>query len=100
MTKITSRWVLPAMALIAGTAAAQSETPWAGFNAGLNIGGAFNDTCNSWTLNGATVDPTIETAFNSRNCPSNGSFVGGVQFGYNYQYKKLVFGFGAEYEGW
>jgi outer membrane immunogenic protein len=100
MTKITSRWALLVMALIAGTAAAQSETPWAGFNAGLNIGGAFNDTCNSWTLSGARVDPAIETAFNNRNCPSNGSFVGGVQFGYNYQYKRLVFGFGAEYEGW
>ncbi len=101
MTKRVSRSAaLLALLLIAGAASAQSETPWAGFYAGLNAGGAGNNTCNSLTLNGAKIDPAIDTAFYNRTCANGGTFVGGPQIGYNVQYDKLVLGFGVAYDIW
>lgn len=101
MTKLTGRAsALLALASIAGVACAQTDDPWAGFYAGLNAGGAWNNTCNSWTPSGAIIDPAIVTAFYNRNCPNDGSFVGGVQIGYDFQYKRLVWGFGVDYDAW
>src|SRR5271163_315883 len=101
MTNLTSRSAaFLALASIAGAASAQSDNPWAGLYAGANVGGAWNNTCNSWTPNGATIDPAIATAFYNRNCPNNSAFVGGAQIGYNFQYKKLVWGFGADLDAW
>jgi outer membrane immunogenic protein len=90
------------LAAIAGAASAQDviatqDKPWAGFYAGVNLGGAWNSTCNSWTqhnLNNTTG------AFNNRDCPNNGVFVGGVQIGYNFQSDQLVWGFGLDYDIW
>jgi opacity protein-like surface antigen len=101
MTKLTSRSVaLLASALIVGAARAQSDTPWAGVYAGPNAGAGRNSTCNNWTPNGATIGPAIASALDNRNCPSGGAFVGGVQFGYNVQYRKLILGLGADYDAW
>jgi outer membrane immunogenic protein len=91
---------LLALVSIAGVAFAQSEYSWDGFYAGIKAGGASNNTCNSWSLNGATIDPAIAAAFNNRTCPNNSAFVGGVQIGDNFQYKRLVWGFGAEFNDW
>jgi len=101
MTNLTSRSVaLLALALIAGAAHAQSDTPWAGSYAGLNAGGGRNNTCNSWTPNAAMIDPAIVPVFYNRTCPGGGAFVGGVQIGYNVQYRKLILGLGADYDAW
>jgi outer membrane protein OmpA-like peptidoglycan-associated protein len=103
--KILSGWLL-ASGLITGAASAQdviatSDTAqWAGFYIGLNAGGAWNHTCNSWTPAGPIVDPAIANAFYNRNCPNNGVFVGGAQIGYNFQYDHLVWGFGLDYDYW
>jgi len=91
---------LAALASFAGAAFAQKEYSWDGVYAGLNMGGASNDTCNSWSLNGAAIDPAVAAAFNSRTCPNSSTFVGGVQVGDNFQYKRLVWGFGAEFDDW
>ena len=91
---------LLAMLSISGAAYAQSDYAWDGVYAGFNAGEGSNNTCNSWSLNGATVDPTITDAFSNRNCPNNSTFVGGVQIGDNFQYKRLVWGFGAEFGYW
>jgi outer membrane immunogenic protein len=87
---------------IAGVASAQDviatqSNPWAGFYAGVNIGGAWNSTCNSWTQNNLNNNTG---AFNNRDCPNNGVFVGGVQIGYNFQSDQLVWGFGLDYDIW
>lgn len=101
MMKLARRRVgLLAMISIAGAACAQSEYSWDGFYGGLNAGGASNSTCNGWSLDGATFDPTIAATFSNRTCPSNSTFVGGVQIGDNFQYKRLVWGFGAEFDDW
>ena len=88
MAQIASRLLFVlSLASMAGGAFAQSDTPWSGGYAGLNLGGASSNACNSWTASG--------TAFDIRNCPSN-TFVGGVQIGDNFQYKKLVWGLEAD----
>jgi opacity protein-like surface antigen len=67
---------LVAMISIAGAACAQSDYSWDGLYAGLNAGGASNTTCNSWSLDSATFDPTIAAAF-SKNFTSTGWVAGG-----------------------
>jgi outer membrane immunogenic protein len=100
VAKLRSRSAaLLAFVSIAGAVRAQSDNPWAGFYAGLNAGGAWSDTCNSATLNGAMIEPGIAAAFYNRNCPG-GTFVGGVQLGDNFQYKRLVWGIGADLDAW
>jgi outer membrane immunogenic protein len=94
-----------ASAFFAHAASAQdvittSGTDWRGFYVGANLGGAWNSTCNSWTPSGPIIDPAVATAFYNRNCPNNGTFVGGVQIGYNFQKDQLVWGFGLDYDAW
>ena len=87
---------------ISGVASAQivtAEAPvadWRGFYAGLNIGGAWNTTCNTWSAHGPLANTA---AFENRNCPNNSSFVGGVQLGYNFQRGNLVWGLGLDFDG-
>ena len=84
--KLISRLAgLLVLASIAGAASAQDviatvTNQWEGFYAGANIGGAWNTTCNTWTLNNVT-NPVAVNLFNNRNCPNNGTFIGGVQIG-------------------
>jgi outer membrane protein OmpA-like peptidoglycan-associated protein/opacity protein-like surface antigen len=91
--------VLLALASI-GAARAQdssSITNWRGFYVGGNIGGAWSTTCNTWTANGPLANTP---AFNNRDCPNNGAFVGGAQIGYNFQSDQWVWGFGLDYDFW
>src|SRR5271155_136376 len=68
---------------------------WGGFYGGINLGGAANTTCNTWTANGPLANTA---AFNNRDCPNRTTFVGGVQIGYNFTYQQLVWGFGLDYD--
>ncbi|HME37621.1 MAG TPA: outer membrane beta-barrel protein [Steroidobacteraceae bacterium] len=88
------------MLAVADGASAQSQYSWDGVYAGANLGTASNNTCNSWSLTGAPIDPTIAAAFSNRTCPNNSAFVGGVRIGDNFQYKRLVWGLGAEVDDW
>lgn len=95
---------LLALASMAGAAHAQDviatvQNPWEGFFAGANIGGAWNHTCQSWEP-GDTIknNPALANAFYNRDCPSNGNFIGGVDFGYNFQFDQWVWGIKADYE--
>jgi outer membrane immunogenic protein len=103
--KLPSRLAgLLVLASMAGAASAQdviatTTNMWEGFYAGVNVGGAWNSTCNTWDLNNVS-NPTVVNAFNNRNCPNNGVFVGGVQIGYNFQYDQWVWGFGLDYDYW
>jgi outer membrane immunogenic protein len=103
--KLISRLAgLAVLASIAGAASAQDviatvTNQWEGFYLGANIGGAWNTTCNTWTLNNVT-NPVAVNLFNNRNCPNNGTFVGGVTLGYNFQYNEWVWGFGLDYDIW
>jgi outer membrane immunogenic protein len=105
--KLKSRLAaLLALTSIAGAASAQDviatvSNQWAGFYIGGNIGGAWNSTCNTWELNSANaIPPAVSNAFNNRDCPNNGVFVGGVQLGYNFQFNEWVWGFGLDYDIW
>ena len=88
-----------ALASLAGMACAQSDTPWSGGYAGLNLGEASTSACSTWTAGGPAVDPAGGPPFYSSNCASS-SFVGGVQVGDNFQYKRLVWGIEADLDLW
>jgi outer membrane immunogenic protein len=83
--------VLLALTLMTGRVSAQS-TQWDGFYLGASLGGENSNVCSTSTLTGLNIDPT--TATFSR-C-SSGGLVGGLQFGENFQTKRLVFGLGAD----
>ena len=89
-----------ALIYIAGVTPAVGEYAWDGLYAGLNVGEARNNTCDSWQLNGPIIDPTLVAAFSNRACPNNSTFVGGLQIGYNFQYGRLTWGIGADYDYW
>jgi len=103
--KLISRLAgLAVLASIAGAASAQDviatvTNQWEGFYAGGNIGGAWNNTCNSWEVNN-TASQVVQNVINARGCPNNGTFIGGVMIGYNFQYNEWVWGFGLDYEIW
>jgi outer membrane immunogenic protein len=101
MTRLTSRSAaLLGLALMAGGASSWNNNSWDGIYAGANAGGGSNTTCSSWALNGATIDPTIAATFSNRTCPNNDTFVGGVQIGDAFQYERLVWTFGADFDAW
>jgi outer membrane immunogenic protein len=78
---------------------ATQNTPWKGFYAGGNIGGAWNHTCSSWEP-GATIlnSPDLANKFYNRDCPNNGNFIGGVDLGYNFQIDQWVWGIKVDYD--
>jgi opacity protein-like surface antigen len=83
--------VLLALILMTSHAAAQS-TQWDGFYLGASLGGENSKVCSTSTLKGLNIDPTTATF---SGC-SSGGVLGGVQFGDNFQIKRLVLGLGAD----
>ena len=71
-----------------------------GFYAGANIGGAWSNTCNTWepgsVVRGICRLPTDFTIA----LPSDNAFIGGLQFGYNFQVNRIVWGLDFDYDGW
>jgi opacity protein-like surface antigen len=87
-------WV--ATLLVAGVAAAQSDTPWNGPYLGVSAGSGRGATCTRSTLNAATLDSAGLTL---TRCPSGG-LIGGAEFGDNFQIKRLVWGIAADVDAW
>jgi outer membrane protein OmpA-like peptidoglycan-associated protein/opacity protein-like surface antigen len=88
-----------ALLAVASIGAAQAEdvTDWRGFYGGGNLGGAWSTTCNTWTANGPLAGTA---AFNNRDCPNRGVFIGGPQIGYNFQHDAWVWGLEIDYDFW
>jgi outer membrane immunogenic protein len=100
MLRLASRLPLVlVLASMAGMACAQSDTPWSGGYAGVNLGEASKGTCNGWSTGGTATEPAGGTAFYNTNCAAS-TFVGGVQIGDNFQHKRLVWGFEADLDLW
>ena len=103
MKRAKSAAALALLASVGGVAFAQSVITtssghqWEGFYAGVNAGGAWNTTCNTWDAQ--TNSAVINNALNNRDCPNGGVFVGGVQFGYNFQSENIVWGLGVDWDG-
>ncbi len=97
---------VPAVSMIAcfGVTYARADVPadvpyWEGFYIGANMGGAWNATCNTWSLTGpAATDPALVGSFNHRDCPN--VLIGGGQLGYNFQNDRWVVGIGLDYDQW
>jgi outer membrane immunogenic protein len=82
--------------LVTGVASAQSDTPWNGPYFGASAGSGHGDTCTRSTLNAATLDSAGLTL---TRCPSGG-LIGGVEFGDDFQSKRLVWGIAADVDAW
>ena len=84
----------------AAAASAQNPIPWDGGYFGVNAGEASSHSCHTTAPAGATVDAPADAALTNTVCASGGDLVGGVQFGENFQYKRLVVGLGADIDLW
>jgi outer membrane immunogenic protein len=101
MTKFARRLAgFTLMVACARTASAQSPNPWDGFYVGVNAGEARSQSCNTWRPAGTAIDAAIASALTSQVCPNGGDLIGGVQFGENFQYKRFVWGIGADIDLW
>ena len=102
MKRLWSPAIVVMLASIGGVASAQnvittsSGNSWEGFYAGVNLGGIWNSTCNTWDAQ--TANAALNNALNNRDCPNGGVFAGGVQFGYNFQYQQIVWGLGVDWD--
>ena len=70
---------------------------WSGFYAGVNAGGAINNTCANWTPynGGVRVQDYVNNS-----CPNNNAFTGGAQLGFNFIIAPFMLGLEADYNGW
>jgi opacity protein-like surface antigen len=82
--------------VMAGTAAAQSDNPWDGVYAGLNLGSASHTACSAWSPQGAAISPPPSAGFDNRICTSGGAFTGGIQVGDNFQFKHVFWGMSVD----
>ena len=87
-----------ALASFMGALPVQGEASWDSVYAGVNLGAGSSTACDSWGLSGAGID--LAAAFSDRACADKGTFVGGVQIGDAFQYQRLVWGFGADFDAW
>jgi len=88
--------VLLTLLTIGDAAVAQSETPWDSAYFGVNVGDGSGNTCSAWIPHGAGVDSGGDAPFSNPLCAGGGHFVGGVQLGENFQYKRLAWGLGVD----
>lgn len=89
-----------ALAGITGIAAARTSAPWDGAYVGFNVGDGSVRACDSWALKGETINSTIAPQFTRPNCSHTGALVSGIQIGETFQYKRLVWGIGADVDYW
>jgi outer membrane immunogenic protein len=103
VTRAASRTVrllsVLAVAGLSGEASAQSDKPWDGIYAGVNLGGSSGNICQHWTPSGESIGQSMVGAFSNRNCSNGGRFTGGFQLGDNVQYQHLLLGLGVDVDG-
>jgi opacity protein-like surface antigen len=87
-----------ALACFWGARPVRGETSWDGVYAGVNAGAGSHATCANWALMGVPLAATA--VFDSRTCPGNDRFVGGVQIGDAFQYRRLVWSLGVDFDAW
>lgn len=100
MTNLIGRCTMGCV--LAGAAAmapARDTAPWDGGYIGFNVGDAASSSCDRWALDGGTIEAANAPPFDSR-CSKPGALVAGVQVGENFQYKRFVWGVGADLDYW
>jgi outer membrane immunogenic protein len=83
----------------------QDETPWSGWYAGLNAGGAWGDASSHFTATSGTgavvIPPTDITTINGfvgGGNSSNSGFTGGGEAGYNWRSGSLLLGLETDFD--
>ncbi|HJX31590.1 MAG TPA: hypothetical protein VJ624_07040, partial [Thermodesulfobacteriota bacterium] len=96
--------IMLALLLICGSAhagdGAGSTYNWTGFYAGINIGGAINDSKYKLSPSGRFLDAPFASTNSLRTDSgslNNGAFTSGAQLGYNYQVCNFVFGLETDF---
>jgi outer membrane immunogenic protein len=92
--------------------AASTSSPWTGFHFGLNAGGTWGNSASISTTgfpiyarpqSAATTIPVVAGVATgltgSQSLQSAGGFIGGAQFGYDFQYGRAVFGVETDFQG-
>jgi len=92
--------VCVALTALAGVATARGNAPWDGGYLGFDAGDGSSSACTEWTLTGVAADPANTGPFNSSNCSKKDGLVAGLKGGENFQYKRLVWGIGADLDYW
>jgi outer membrane immunogenic protein len=92
MKNVFAPAILPALILMTQVASGQNAAAWEGFYLGASLGNESGKVCNGSTLTGVSIDPAAATF---TNCSGSG-LLGGLQFGENVQFKKLVVGIAAD----
>jgi outer membrane immunogenic protein len=72
---------------------------WTGFYVGANIGGAWGAGCNATAPNFPGIGVGWANAACGAGGNSNGTFIGGLQAGYNWQSGSFVYGVEADIQG-
>jgi opacity protein-like surface antigen len=90
----TCHGVLLVLFCMPGATFAQSQTPWDGAYFGVNAGSSSTKSCSAWTQTAAA--PSLSGAVSNRSCAGGSSFLGGMQVGENFQYKRFVWGLGLD----
>ena len=92
----TRHGVLLILVCVSGVALAQSQTPWDGTYFGVNAGASSTKGCGAWTQTGAGPPLSGAVTVSDQRCAGGDRFLGGVQFGENFQYKRFVWGLGLD----
>jgi outer membrane immunogenic protein len=85
-----------ALICLSGATFAQSPAPWDGAYFGVNAGAGSTKACSAWIQAGATPSFGGAAMVSNRSCAGGDSFLGGVQVGDNFQYKRFVWGLGLD----
>ena len=85
MTHAARRALLVMLLSLPVHATAQSETPWSGASLGVDLGELSSHACSAWA-----------SPLSRQICSTGGHFTGGVQLGENFQFKRVLWGFGLD----
>jgi opacity protein-like surface antigen len=85
---------------LTGMVSARTTAPWDGGYLGFDFGDALTRTCNSWALDDVTISSANASQFINQSCSKSSALIGGLDIGENFQYKRLVWGLGADLDYW
>src|SRR4030042_622174 len=93
--------IMLALLLMCGSAhagdGAGSTYNWTGFYAGINVGGAINESKYKLSPPGLFSESSTNSLRTDSGSLNNGAFTSGAQLGYNYQVCNFVFGLETDF---
>ena len=99
---MTGRYIVRCWVLVsfAGLVSARTTAPWDGRYMGFDIGDALTRSCNGWALDGTNISSADASQFINQSCSKTAALIGGLDIGEDFQYKRFVWGLGADLDYW